>query len=93
MSDSLNLFWGCIVMLIFITIIIYNLVVPRFTMKEYIRMLLGILLSFCVLFFINKDIAQISFYILPIIFIYLKTRKILKCFFIQALAFIIYLGI
>lgn len=93
MSDSLNLFWGCIVMLIFMTIIIYNLVVPRFTMKEYIRMLLGILLSFCVLFFINKDIAQISFYILPIIFIYLKTRKILKSFFIQALAFIIYLGI
>lgn len=93
MSDSLNLFLGCIVMLIFMTIIIYNLVVPRFTIKEYIRMLLGILLSFCVIFVINKDISQIAFYVLPILFIYLKIRKILKSFFIQALAFIIYLGI
>ena len=93
MSNSVNLFFACNMMLIFMTIIIYSLVIPRFTVKEYIRMLASILLIFFVLFFINKDIAQISFYILPIIFIYLKTHKILKSFFIQALAFIIYLGV
>lgn len=93
MSNSVNLFFACIMMLIFMTIIIYSLVIPRFTIKEYIRMLICILLIFFVLFFINKDIAQISFYILPFIFIYLKTRKILKSLFIQALAFIIYLGV
>ena len=93
MSNSVNLFFACTMMLIFMTIIIYSLVIPRFTVKEYIRMLICILSIFFVLFFINKDIAQISFYILPIIFIYLKTHKILKSFFIQALAFIIYLGV
>lgn len=93
MSNSVNLFFACNMMLIFMTIIIYSLVIPRFTIKEYIRMLICILLIFFVLFFINKDIAQISFYILPFIFIYLKTRKILKSLFIQALAFIIYLGV
>ena len=93
MSNSLNLFLACIIMLIFMTIIIYNLVVPRFTIKEYIRMIICILFIFCALFFINKDISQISFYILPVIFIYLKTHKILKSFFIQALAFTIYLGV
>ena len=93
MSNSVNLFFACNMMLIFMTIIIYNLVTPKFTIKEYIRMLVSILLIFFVLFFINNDIAQISFYILPIIFIYLKTQKILKSLFIQALAFIIYLGV
>ena len=93
MSNSVNLFFACSMMLIFMTIIIYSLVIPRFTIKEYIRMLICILLIFFVLFFINKDIAQTSFYILPFIFIYIKTRKILKSLFIQALAVIIYLGV
>ena len=93
MSNSVNLFFACSMMLIFMTIIIYSLVIPRFTIKEYIRMLICILLIFFVLFFINKDIAQTSFYILPFIFIYIKTRKILKILFIQALAVIIYLGV
>ena len=93
MSNSVNLFLACDMMLIFMTIIIYNLVTPKFTIKEYMRMVISILLIFFILFFIDKNISQISFYILPIIFIYLKTHKILKSFFIQALAFIIYLGV
>ena len=70
MSNSVNLFLACDMMLIFMTIIIYNLVTPKFTIKEYMRMVISILLIFFILFFIDKNISQISFYILPIIFLY-----------------------
>lgn len=92
MSERIGLIIISIIMLISLSIIIYNLVIPRFNFKEYFIMVSSMLISFLIIFIIDKNISRVCFFILPCFFVYNKKKKIISSVVIQALAIIIYLA-
>ena len=69
--------------------ILHNISGCKFNIIEKILLFLSIIISYFILFLINKNLASISTYIVPIIFLYMKNKKLLKSIIIQAIACII----
>ena len=91
MNEKLSIIVTCAIILMSFSIILYNLVVPRFTLREYLFMLGGLFASFFIFFLINQDLTFIIVYIVPCFYIYHKKKNILSSIGINAFAFIIYL--
>lgn len=57
----------------------------KFNIIENVLLFLSIIISYFILYLVNKNLASISTYIVPIIFLYIKNKKLLKSIFIQAI--------
>lgn len=92
MNDTIGFIITCTIMLISLSIIIYNLILPRFLLKEYFLMVISMIIIYVSVFIFNEELSKISFFIIPCFFIYYKKRKVISSIVVQALALIIYLG-
>ena len=64
---------------------LYNISDYKFSILEKVLSYLSVIILFFILYSINKNLASISTYILPIIIIFIKSKKLLKSIFIQAI--------
>lgn len=64
---------------------LYNISDYKFSILEKVLSYLSVIILFFILYSINKNLAPISTYILPIIIIFIKSKKLLKSIFIQAI--------
>ena len=65
---------------------LHNISSYKFSIIEKILSFLSIIISYFILYLINENLVSISVYIVPIIFLYIKSKKLLKSIFIQAIA-------
>ncbi|CDM70374.1 putative membrane protein [Clostridium bornimense] len=68
---------------------LHNISGYKFSIIEKVLLFLSIIISYFILYLININLASISTYIIPIIFIYIRNNKLLKSIFIQAITCII----
>lgn len=64
---------------------LYNISDYKFSILEKVLSYLSVIILFFILYPINKNLAPISTYILPIIIIFIKSKKLIKSIFIQAI--------
>ena len=64
---------------------LYNISDYKFSILEKVLSYLSVIILFFILYSINKNLAPISTYILPIIIIFIKSKKLIKSIFIQAI--------
>ena len=60
-----------------------NIVMYKFKIREYILMTSLITIIYTILYFINTRIASVAEYCVPAIFIYIKSKKIIKSIMLQ----------